>query len=137
MSENVVKRPVSLYPNDIVAIEQVQERADLPFSTALRVIIREWSEALLSPLSVAVLTQVAKDQGLDNLDAAVELLARNLRSQDTDLAVVIAEAEASVGSNGDLRRLLQAYQDGQATAQEVADRMVIEEYRQRQAHSAE
>ena len=135
MSENVVRKPVSFYSEDIAAIEQVQERADLPFSTAVRVIIREWRETLLSPLSVAMLTQVAKGQGLDNLDAAVEFLARNLRPQDD--AIVIAEAEASVGSNGDLRRLIQAYQEGQATAREVADRLVIEEHRKRPVHSVE
>jgi len=137
MSENVVRKPVSFYSEDIAAIEQVQERADLPFSTAVRVIIREWRETLLSSLSVAILSQVAKDQGLDNLDAAVEFLVRNLRPQDAGLSIVIAEAEASVGSNGDLRRLLQAYQEGQATAQEVADWLVIEEHRKRPVHSAE
>jgi len=93
---------------------------------------------LPSELKAAVRSE-AKDKGV-SMAAVVRwaLEARYQRqAQDAGLAVVIADEGAGVGSNGDLRRLLQAYLEARVTAEEVADRLVLEEYRQRQAHSAE
>jgi len=51
------------------------------------------------------------------------------------VVVTIPGADDVIAGNGDLRRLIQAYQAGRVTAQELADRVVAEEYRERLSQS--
>lgn len=72
------KKVISTYVTPAVAeqVESIAEERHTSTSTVLRGIVIDYLNPRLSPISIAALTQVAKDQGLDDLDAAVEHLVR-------------------------------------------------------------
>jgi len=61
----------------VKAVERIAEEKKTTKSTVLRWALMDYLTPKLSPISIAALTQVAKDQGLHDLDAAVEYLVRN------------------------------------------------------------
>jgi hypothetical protein len=71
---------LSTYINDedtIQKIKAIAKEKHTSLSTVLHWAIQDYLNPKLSPISVAALTQIAKDEGLDNLDEAVMHLVRN------------------------------------------------------------
>jgi Arc/MetJ-type ribon-helix-helix transcriptional regulator len=60
---------------EMAARKQIKTGKFVSVSEIMREILEQHQS--LSSVSIATLTQVAKDQGLDNLDEAIEYLARN------------------------------------------------------------
>ncbi len=58
-------------------VERIAEEKKTTQSTILRWALMDYLDPKLSPISIAALTQVAKEQGLSDLDSAVEHLVRN------------------------------------------------------------
>jgi len=58
------------------------------------------------------------------------------QAQAAGVAIAIPGADDLIAGNGDLRRLVQAYQAGRVTAQELAERLVVEEHRGRLSQDA-
>ena len=71
----------------------------------------------LPPHLYAALRQEAKDAAVTMADLVRLALINRYKAQEVGLGF---------GSDGDLRRLIQAYKQGLITAKELADRLIIE-----------
>jgi hypothetical protein len=75
-----LRKVLSTYINDEGTIQEIRaiaEEKHTSLSTVLHWAIQDYLNPKLSPISIAALTQIAKDEGLDSLDEAVMHLARN------------------------------------------------------------
>ena len=93
-------KTVNLTPQESQLLERAaQENGRLP-GQQLAFLVRQGlglEDGLLSPVSIAALTQVAKDEGLDSLDAAVEfLIKRELSAVFKGLIEAIEEAVVKI-----------------------------------------